>query len=61
MIQNSEPEENQDSLERFCLKFGTVVLVITFLMAIRFMMGLRTISFSLRIDIYNFPWNSENV
>ena len=43
-----------------CLTFGTIVLVIPFLMAIGFLLGVITISFALPIDLYKSLWNSKN-
>ena len=43
-----------------CLKFGTIFLVIVFLMALGFLMGVKTLSFALPIDLYKSLWNSEN-
>ena len=36
-----------------CLTFGTIFLVIAFLMAIGFLVGVMTISFALQIDFTN--------
>ena len=43
-----------------CLTFGTIFLVFAFFMAIGFLMGLMTISFSLAMDLYKSLWNSKN-
>ena len=43
-----------------CLTFGTTFLVISFFMALGFLMGVMTISFALPIDLYKSLWNSEN-
>ena len=43
-----------------CLTFGTIFLVIVFFMAIRFLMGVMTISFPLPNDLNNSLWNSKN-
>ena len=42
------------------LTFGTIFLVITFFMALGFLMGVMTLSFALPIDLYKPFWNSEN-
>ena len=43
-----------------CLTIGTFFLVITFFMALGFLLGVLTISFALPIDLYKTLWNSEN-
>ena len=43
-----------------CFTFGTIFLVIVFLMALGFLMGVMTISFALPIDLYKSLWISEN-
>ena len=43
-----------------CLTIGPIFLVIAFLMALGFLMGVLTISFALPIDLYKALWNSEN-
>ena len=40
------------------LTFGTISLVIAFVMAISFLMGVMTISFALPIDLYKYLWKS---
>ena len=42
-----------------CLTFGTIFLVIALFMAIRFLMGVMTISFALAIELYNSLWISK--
>ena len=42
-----------------CLLFGTIFLVIAFFMALRFLMGVMTLSFLPPIDLYKSLWNSE--
>ena len=37
-----------------CLTFGKIFLVVAFYMAIRFLMGVMTISFALPVDFYKF-------
>ena len=44
----------------FCLTFGTSFLVIAFIMALGFLMGVMTMSFALPIDLYKSLSNSEN-
>ena len=43
-----------------CLTIGTIFLLIAFLMALGFLMGVLTISFALPIDLFKSLWNSEN-
>ena len=43
-----------------CFTFGTIFLVIAFLMAIGFLIGVMTVSFALPLDLLNSLWNSEN-
>ena len=43
-----------------CLAFGTIFLLIAFIMAIGFLMGVLTISFALPIDLYKSLWISKN-
>ena len=43
-----------------CLTFGTIFLLIAYLMAIGFLMGVLTISFALPINLYKALWISEN-
>ena len=43
-----------------CLTFGTIFLLIAFFLALGFLMGVLTILFALRIDLYKSLWNSEN-
>ena len=43
-----------------CITFGTIFLVIAFLMAIGLLMGVMTISFALPIDLYKSLWNLRN-
>ena len=43
-----------------CLTIGTIFLVIAFFMALRFVMGVLTVSFALPIDLHKSLWNSEN-
>ena len=42
-----------------CLTFGGIFLFIAFFMALGFLVGVKTISFALPIDIYKSLWNSE--
>ena len=42
-----------------CLTFGTIFLVIAFLMGFGFLMGVTIITFALPIDLYKSLWNSE--
>ena len=42
------------------LTFGTIFLLITFSMAIEFLIGLMTISFALTVDLYKSLGISEN-
>ena len=42
------------------LTFGTIFPVISFFLAIGFLMGVITISFGLPIGLYKSLWNSEN-
>ena len=42
------------------LTFGIIFLVIEFFMALGFLVGVMTISFALRIDLYKSLWNSQN-
>ena len=44
-----------------CLTFGTIFLVIAFFLALRFLMGVLTVSFALPIDLYKTLWISKNV
>ena len=43
-----------------CLTIGTIFLVITFFLALGFLLGVLTISFALPIDLHKTLWNSEN-
>ena len=43
-----------------CLTIGTIFLVVTFFMALGFLLGVLTISFALPIELYKTLWNSEN-
>ena len=43
-----------------CLTFGTIFVLIAFLMAIRFLIGVMTISFALPIDLYKSLRISKN-
>ena len=49
-----------ESVTSVCLKFGTIFLVITFFMALGFLVGVMTISFALPIALYKSHWISEN-
>ena len=42
-----------------CLTIGTIFLVIALFMALGFLMGVLTISFTLPIDLYKSLWISE--
>ena len=49
-----------ESVACVCLTFGTVFLVNASFMAIRFLMGMMTISVALAIDLNKTLWNTEN-
>ena len=42
-----------------CLTIGTIFLVITFFMALGFLLGVLTKSFALPIDLRKTLWNSQ--
>ena len=48
-----------ESVACVCATIGAIFLVIAFFMALRFLLGVLTISFALPIDSYKSLWNSE--
>ena len=49
-----------DCVACVCLTIGTIFLLIAFVMALGFLMGMLTISFALSIDLYKSVWIAEN-